>query len=90
MKYLRIFVKLLIIIGAINWGLVGFFKYNLVADMLGPESALTRFIYDLVGIAGVLALGFICKSCCSCGSSCGSKCSCGCCNKEQGSQHHHQ
>ena len=90
MKYLRYLVMLLIIIGALNWGLVGFFKYNLVADLFGMDSGLTRFIYSLVGIAGLLAVTFLCKCCC--GGSCGSSCSCSCCKKgpNQGPGQHHQ
>ncbi len=83
MKYLRFVVMLLIVIGALNWGLVGFFKYNLVSDIFGMDSALTRLIYSLVGIAGLLALTFLCKSCGCCGSSCGTSGGCGCgCGKK--------
>lgn len=48
---------LLIIIGAINWGLVGFFQFDLVATLFGGmESWLSRIIYALVGVAGIYAL----------------------------------
>ena len=43
----------LIVIGAINWGLVGIFKFNLVDTLFGSMSALTRIIYALVGISGL-------------------------------------
>lgn len=43
----------LVVIGAINWGLVGLFKFDLVAAIFGPLSALSRIIYVLVAIAGV-------------------------------------
>jgi uncharacterized protein len=43
----------LAIIGAVNWGLVGFFNYDLVADLFGANSAVSRIIYSLVGLAGV-------------------------------------
>lgn len=43
----------LIIIGAITWGLIGFFGWNLVAAIFGDMSTLSRIIYALVGIAGL-------------------------------------
>jgi uncharacterized membrane protein YuzA (DUF378 family) len=51
----------LTIIGAINWGLIGFFGFNLVAAIFGDDSALTRIIYGLVGIAGLINLGLLFK-----------------------------
>jgi uncharacterized protein len=44
---------ILVIIGALNWGLVGFFNWDLVAAIFGNMSMLSRIIYALVGIAGV-------------------------------------
>ena len=44
---------ILIIIGAINWGLIGFFGWDLVAAIFGDMSALSRIIYALVGISGL-------------------------------------
>jgi len=47
----------LIIIGAINWGLVGFFQFDLVATLFGGMGAwLSRLVYALIGIAGLYAL----------------------------------
>lgn len=43
----------LIIIGAINWGLIGLFKFDLVAAIFGEMSAFSRIIYSLVGISGL-------------------------------------
>jgi uncharacterized protein len=43
----------LLIIGALNWGLVGLFQFDLVAFLFGPMSVLTRFIYVLVGLAAL-------------------------------------
>ena len=40
----------LVIIGAINWGLIGFFRFDLVAFIFGDMSWLTRIIYAIVGI----------------------------------------
>lgn len=45
---------LLVIIGALNWGLVGLFRFDLVASLFGGPSAwLSRIVYSLVGLAGV-------------------------------------
>ncbi|HLO03092.1 MAG TPA: DUF378 domain-containing protein [Symbiobacteriaceae bacterium] len=47
----------LTIIGAINWGLVGFFRFDLVAALFGGTySFLARVIYAIIGIAGVMAI----------------------------------
>lgn len=43
----------LIIVGAVNWGLVGFFGFDLVAALFGNMTAMSRFIYALVGVAAV-------------------------------------
>lgn len=52
----------LTIIGAINWGLVGFFQFDLVASIFGgPDSAISRMIYGLVGLAGLINLGLLFK-----------------------------
>ncbi|HUV05059.1 MAG TPA: DUF378 domain-containing protein [Armatimonadota bacterium] len=56
MSALLTICKILIIIGALNWGLVGFFKFDLVAAILGEKSALSRFVYAIVGLAAVLYL----------------------------------
>ncbi len=45
--------KLLTIIGAINWGLVGLLNFDLVAAIFGKKSFTSRLIYILVGLAGV-------------------------------------
>ncbi len=41
------------IIGAINWGLVGFFRFNLVAFLFGESNIVSRIIYAVVGLAGL-------------------------------------
>ncbi len=43
----------LIIIGAINWGLIGIFNFNLVAAIFGDMTILSRIIYGLVGVSGL-------------------------------------
>jgi len=54
---------LLIIVGALNWGLVGLFEFNLVELLFGEMSILSKFVYILVGAGGVVALMNI-KKCC--------------------------
>lgn len=43
----------LVIIGAVNWGLIGFFRFDLVAFLFGQMSWLSRIIYALVGVSGL-------------------------------------
>ena len=43
----------MVIVGAVNWGLIGFFQFDLVAFLFGSMSWLSRIIYALVGIAGL-------------------------------------
>ncbi|EJR28400.1 MULTISPECIES: DUF378 domain-containing protein [Bacillus cereus group] len=50
------------VIGAVNWGLIGFFQFDLVAAIFGGQnSALARIIYGLVGISGLINLGLLFK-----------------------------
>ncbi|MCF6463565.1 DUF378 domain-containing protein [Clostridium sp. Cult1] len=50
----------LVIIGAINWGLIGLFQFDLVAAIFGgANSALSRIIYGLVGLAGLYSFKFL-------------------------------
>ena len=50
------FILTLIIIGALNWGLIGFFRYDLIAAIFGGQTAgFSRIIYALVGLAGLWA-----------------------------------
>ncbi|MEI3182798.1 MAG: DUF378 domain-containing protein [Lachnospiraceae bacterium] len=46
------------IIGAINWGLIGFFNFNLVSFLFGSMTWLSRIIYAIVGICGIYLLVF--------------------------------
>lgn len=46
----------LVIVGAINWGLVGLFSFNLVAFLFGEFTLLTRILYSLVGLAGLYTI----------------------------------
>jgi len=54
MQTLQKICLLLTIIGAINWGLIGIFDFNLVDTIFGTGSMLSRIIYSLVGIAGLI------------------------------------
>ena len=58
MKIIDTIALVLIIIGAINWGLIGFFNFNLVDTLFGSVAWLTRTIYAIVGIAGVYSIAF--------------------------------
>lgn len=53
MKVIDKIALVLIIIGAINWGLIGFFNFNLVAVIFGEITWISRVIYALVGISGL-------------------------------------
>ena len=53
MKVIDKIALVLIIIGAINWGLIGFFKFDLVATIFGDMSVVSRIVYALVGISGL-------------------------------------
>ena len=57
---------LLVIIGAINWGLVGILQFNLVTKLLGDMTTASRVVYGLVGVAGVLKLITCFKDCPAC------------------------
>ena len=61
MKALNGIALTLVIIGAINWLLVGLFEFNLVDALFGSLSILTRIIYILVGIAGLWSIAFYSK-----------------------------
>ena len=57
-NWLDITALILIIIGAINWGLIGFFNLNLVSLLFGSMSWLSRIIYGLVGLCGLYLFTF--------------------------------
>ncbi len=61
MKFLNITALTLIIIGAINWGLIGLLQYNLVDSIFGIQSMISRIIYALVGLAGIYSISFFMK-----------------------------
>ena len=53
MKILNWIALVLVIIGALNWLLVGLLRFDLVFLILGPMTMATRAVYVLVGIAGI-------------------------------------
>jgi uncharacterized membrane protein YuzA (DUF378 family) len=53
MKVADVIVAVLLVIGGLNWGLVGFFGVDLVAALFGAGSPLARTVYALVGLCGV-------------------------------------
>ena len=56
MKVIDTIALVLVIIGAIKWGLVGIFNFNLVDAIFGAMSVISRIIYILVGISGLWAI----------------------------------
>jgi len=57
MKTIDLIALILVLVGGLNWGLVGLAKFDLVAAVLGgPEAALARLVYTLVGLAAILRL----------------------------------
>lgn len=53
----------LVIIGAINWLLVGLFRYDMVASLFGgPQTILSRIIYSLVGVAGLYCISLFART----------------------------
>src|SRR5690625_5470402 len=60
METLKRIALTLVIIGAINWGLIGLFQFDLVAALFGGQTAgLARLVYTLVGISGVICLSIL-------------------------------
>ncbi len=51
----------LIIIGAINWGMIGLFSVNLVSLLFGENTFLTNFIYSIIGICGLVSVMILLK-----------------------------
>lgn len=86
MKFINVLAFLLVLVGAINWGLWGFFQYDLVAHFCGGNaSSLSRFIYGIIGLSGVWSLKLIPRCCHFCCHSC--KCSSSNDNKKGGCCH---
>jgi len=54
MKAIKLIALILVIIGGLNWGLVGLFDFDLVATIFGDMSTISRVVYTLVGISAVV------------------------------------
>ncbi len=67
MKFLDMFAWILLVVGGLNWGLVGLFNFNLVDTLFTAGSIVTMVVYTLVGAAAVYA---ICRYKVCCKSSC--------------------
>ena len=59
MEILQKICLVLTIIGAINWGLIGLLDFNLVSFLFGEMTMLSRIVYSLVGIAGLINIGLL-------------------------------
>jgi len=53
MKTLDAIVIVLLVIGGLNWGLVGFFNFDFVATVFGQMSAMSRLVYCLIGVSAL-------------------------------------
>ena len=60
-KFLDSIALTIAIIGAVNWGLIGLFRFDLVAFLFGDMSWISRIVYTLVGISGLYLLTFFMK-----------------------------
>lgn len=71
MKAVKCIALLLVVIGAINWGLVGAFEFNLVEFLFDRFGHMVcRVIYAVVGLAGLYLAAKYCFCCKSCGTGC--------------------
>lgn len=62
MRFVNQLTLFLVIVGGLNWGLVGFFHFDLVAALFGEMSALSRLVYVLVGASALWQLIPLLKS----------------------------
>ncbi len=61
MKIINVIALLLVIIGGLNWGLVGLFDFNLVDFLFKAGSILAKIVYILVGIASLWCISLFAK-----------------------------
>lgn len=54
-NYIKIVSYILVLVGALNWGLVGLFNFDLVAHLFGEMSRLSRIVYILVGLSAIIS-----------------------------------
>ena len=56
MRTINVITLVLLIVGGLNWGLVGLFQFDLVATLFGEMSAVSRLVYALVGLSALWQL----------------------------------
>ena len=56
MKILKTLALVLIIVGGLNWGLIGFFQFDLVATLFGEMTTVSRVVYALVGLSALFTI----------------------------------
>jgi len=56
MKGINVLILALLVVGGLNWGLVGLFNFDLVAAIFGTMSALSRIVYGIVGLSALVYL----------------------------------
>ena len=62
MRIVNTIALILVIIGGLNWGLVGLFQFDLIATIFGSsENIIARIIYILVAISGLISIGLLFK-----------------------------
>ncbi|NGX45822.1 MAG: hypothetical protein K940chlam2_01002 [Chlamydiae bacterium] len=80
-RFISVVAYVLVIVGALNWGLWGFFQFDFVAWIFGGNTSwLSRVVYALIGLSGLWSLGSFgrcCKAMC-----CKPDSGAGCCQKE--------
>lgn len=62
MKLLDNIVLILIILGSLNWGLLGIFQFDLISNIFGYMSVFSRLIYSIIGFAGLYSIYFFIKN----------------------------
>lgn len=58
MTFIKVISYVLVLVGAINWGLVGAFDFNLVTYLFGDMTKISRIVYMLVGLSAILCVAF--------------------------------
>lgn len=66
MKAFHMITWILVVVGALNWGLIGFFDFNLVMKLLGSWPMVERIVYILVGLSAVYEIFAHSKNCRMC------------------------
>ena len=68
MKALHVITFILLVVGGLNWGLVGALDFNLVEKLLGAWPSVEKLVYVLVGLSAIVELVTHKKCCTACGS----------------------